>query len=135
MSKAIFTAGLNWKMVENKWPNFLESFRRFSPRKVSAMTEKDVKTLMKETGIVRNEKKIRATIENAKAILELEKKYGSVREYIGSYGREETRLQEDLRKRFKHLGPSSARMFLWSVGYPLTPTTEEKAWMKGHHER
>jgi DNA-3-methyladenine glycosylase I len=134
MSKAIFTAGLNWKMVENKWANFHRAFADFSPEKVAKLTEKDVKALMSDTGIVRNEKKIRATIMNAQSILALEKEFGSVREYLDSFGKKEDALQKDLQERFKHVGPSTARTFLWSVGHPLTPTKEEKAWMKGHHE-
>jgi len=134
MSKAIFTAGLNWKMVENKWPAFQKAFSGFSPAKVARLTEKDVATLMKDPGIVRNEKKIRATVENAKAILAIEKEFGSVKEYIGSFGGGEARLQTELQEKFKHVGPSTARMFLWMVNYPLTPTKEERMWMKGHPE-
>jgi 3-methyladenine DNA glycosylase Tag len=36
-------------MVE-KWPNFKKAFSGFSPEKVSKMTEKDVKSLMSDTG-------------------------------------------------------------------------------------
>lgn len=134
ISKAIFTAGLNWKMVENKWPAFRKAFYGFSPSRVAKLTEKDVTTLMKNEGIVRNEKKIRATMDNARTILSIEKEFGSVKGYVDSFGREEIRLQKDLQDRFKHVGPSTARMFLWTVNYPLTPTAEEKSWMKGHPE-
>jgi 3-methyladenine DNA glycosylase Tag len=132
MSKTIFTAGLNWRMVENKWDNFQRAFADFAPAKVAELTEKDVKALMKDTGIVRNERKIRATIQNAQAVLAIEKEFGSVREYLDSFGKKEEALQKDLQLRFKHLGPSTGRMFLWSVGHPLTPNREEKKWMKGH---
>ena len=134
MSKAIFTAGLNWSVVEKKWPNFRKAFGGFSPAKVAKLSEKEVESLMKDSGIVRNEKKIRATVENAKSILDLEKEFGSMKGYIESFGKEEGRLQEELQNKFKHLGPSTARTFLWMVGYPLTPTKEEKMWMKGHPE-
>ena len=46
---------------------------------------------------------------------------------------DEKSLQEDLQQRFQHLGPSTARMFLWSVAYPLTPNAEEKKWMTSHN--
>lgn len=134
MSKAIFTAGLNWKMVENKWPAFKKAFFGFSPAKVARLTEKDVATLMKNQGIVRNEKKIRATVENAKSILALAKEFGSIKGYFDSFKGGEVKLQTELQEKFKHVGPSTARMFLWEVGYRLTPTKEEKTWMKGHHE-
>jgi len=134
MSKAIFTAGLNWKMVENKWPAFQKAFHEFSPTKVAKLTEKDVNSLMKNQEIVRNEKKIRATVENAKTILAIEKEFGSIKGYIDSFKGGEVRLQKELQDRFKHVGPSTARMFLWMTDYPLTPTKEEKMWMKGHPE-
>lgn len=133
MSKAIFTAGLNWRMVENKWPDFRRAFMDFSPSKVAGLTEAEVRALMKNTGIVRNEKKIRATVENAKTVLALHKEFGFIVEYLDSFGKKEGRLLEDLQQRFSHVGPSTARTFLWMVGYPLTPTKEEREWMKGHH--
>jgi DNA-3-methyladenine glycosylase I len=129
MSRSLFTAGLNWSVVEKKWPNFRKAFSAFSPQKVSRMTEKDVKTLMGDTGIVRNERKIRATVHNAGEVVKLEKEFGSFKGYIGSFGKDEAKLLEDLQKRFKHVGGSTARTFLWSVGYNLTPTPEEKEWL------
>ena len=129
MSKAIFTAGLNWSMVEKKWPNFKKAFAAFTPEKVAKLTEKDVKTLMEDTGIVRNEKKIRATIHNAGEFVSLKKEFGSFKGYVASFGKDEERLQEDLQEKFQHVGGSTARMFLWSVGHDLTPNAEEKQWM------
>jgi DNA-3-methyladenine glycosylase I len=132
MSKAIFTAGLNWTVVENKWPNFRKAFKGFSPEKVSKMTEKDVQALMKDSGIVRNEKKIQATIMNARTFMDIKKEKGSMKAYVDSFGKREKELASEVQARFKHLGPSTTRMYLWSIGYPLTPTKEEKVWMKGH---
>lgn len=129
MSRALFTAGLSWSMVEKKWPNFRKSFAAFSPEKVAKMTEKDVESMMTNEGIVRNERKIRATIHNAAEFVSLKKEFGSFKGYVDSFGKDEGRLQEDLQKKFKHVGGSTARMFLWSSGYKLTPTPEEKTRM------
>jgi 3-methyladenine DNA glycosylase Tag len=132
MTKSIFTAGLNWTMIENKWPNFHKAFAEFSLPKVARFSDKNVKTLMKDTGIVRNEKKIRATIHNAGEFLKLQKEFGSIKKFIDSYGKDEDRLQEDVQSKFQHVGPSTARTFLWSSGCQLTPNKEEKKWMAGH---
>ena len=129
MTKTLFTAGLSWTMVETKWPNFRKAFAAFSPEKVAKMTQKDVKSLMSNDGIVKNERKIKATINNANEFLKLKKEFGSFRGYLDSEGKDEAKLQSDLQERFQHVGPSTARMFLWSVGHELTPTTEEKKWM------
>ena len=132
LTKSVFTAGLNWSVVENKWPDFQKAFAQFSLPKVAKFNAKDVKTLMGNTGIVRNEKKIKATIHNAGEFLKLQKEFGSVKKYIDSYGKDEERLQTDVQDRFQHVGPSTARTFLWSSGCQLTPNKEEKKWMAGH---
>jgi DNA-3-methyladenine glycosylase I len=135
MCKAVFSAGLNWRVIENKWSGFRKAFEGFVPEKVAKLSETEIRALMKDPDIVRNEKKIRATVQNAKTMVELKKEFGSMRSYIDSFGRKEEKLQDELQSRFKHVGPSSARTFLWMVGYKLTPTKEEKMWMKGHHEQ
>jgi len=134
MSRAIFSAGLNWQMVEKKWPHFQKAFRDFSPENVARLSERDIRALMQDSGIVRNEKKVRATVENARTILDLAKEHGSVKEYIAGFGTREGKLLEDLQYKFKHMGPATARVFLWSIGYSLTPAEDEKRWMKGHPE-
>ncbi|HYB76365.1 MAG TPA: DNA-3-methyladenine glycosylase I, partial [Nitrososphaerales archaeon] len=129
MTTHVFSAGLNWRVVENKRAAFRRAFADFSPEKVARYTEKDVKRLMSDTGIVRNERKIRSTIHNANELQEIKKEQGSFGKYLGIFEKREKELQADLQKRFHHMGPSTTRMFLWSVGYPLTPNAEEKRWM------
>ncbi len=134
MTKSIFTAGLNWSVVDKKWPSFQRAFVQFAPGKIAKFTEKNVSALMNDTGIVRNERKIKATVHNAGEVLKLQKEHGSFAKYIGSFGKDEERLLSDLQEKFQHLGVSTARTFLWSVGYQLTPNSEEKKWMAGHKE-
>lgn len=132
MTKTLFGAGLNWKVIDNKWSGFRKVFSGFSPSKVSRFTEKNVKTLMKNPEIVRNEKKLKATVYNAGEFLRIHKDFGSFKGYLDSFGKNEDRLLSDLQDKFHHIGPSSARTFLWSVGYQLTPNAEEKKWMARH---
>lgn len=134
MSHAIFQAGLNWKMIENKWSGFKKAFSGFSINKVARYDEEQVKSLMKNKDIVRNEKKIRAAIYNAQEFLKLKKEYGSFRKYIDSFKQDHDRLMEDLQMKFKHLGEYSSRTFLWMSGVKLKPNREEKAWMAKHHK-
>ena len=132
MTKSLFTAGLNWTVVDKKWPSFQKAFVQFSPGKVARFSDKNVSALMNDTGIVRNERKIRATIHNGGMFLTLQKEHGSFAKYLGSFGKDEERLLSELQEKFQHLGISTVRTFLWSVGYPLTPNKEEKKWMAGH---
>lgn len=132
MTKTLFSAGLNWKVVDNKWPGFRKVFSGFSPLKVSKLSDKNVKTLMKNPEIIRNEKKLKATVHNAGEFLKIRKNFGSFKGYLDSFEKNERGLLSDIQDRFLHVGPSTARTFLWSVGHRLTPTAEERKWMDAH---
>ena len=129
MTRALFQAGLNWKVIENKWPNFQKAFRNFSIKKIAKFGDKEIDKLMNDKGIVRNGSKIDSTIYNAQQSLIIAKDFGSFRDYIKSFGNDHTKLQKDLQARFHHLGESSSRTFLWMSGVKLKPTAEEKKWL------
>jgi len=135
MTKAIFQAGLNWRMIENKWPNFRRAFANFSTEKVSKFNRSDVKALMNDRGIVRNERKIDSTILNAQESLKLRGEFGSFGTYFKSFRGDEGRLIADLQQRFRHLGESSARTFLYMSGLKLKPTREELEWHSRHMKK
>jgi DNA-3-methyladenine glycosylase I len=68
-----FQAGLSWVTILRKRENFRKAFHQFDPAKIARYTAKDVARLMADPGIVRNRLKIEATIDNAKAYLQLRK--------------------------------------------------------------
>ena len=67
--------------------------------------------------MIRNRSKIEATVENANVMLELVAENGTFHDFLASHADPEATVQ-DLKGRFHHLGESSARGFLWSVGEP-----------------
>lgn len=118
MTRVIFMAGLSWKMIGRKWPNFGKAFNNFSVDQVARFDEKKIQKLMNNASIVRNRAKITATINNAKRFQSIKKKYGSFRQYLDSLDKSSnyTMVIKELRKSFSRIGPSSARIFLYSVG-------------------
>jgi DNA-3-methyladenine glycosylase I len=64
-------AGLSWLTILKKREGYRRAFRGFEPRVVASFCEEDFERLMGDAGIVRNRLKIRAAIENAKALLRL----------------------------------------------------------------
>ena len=42
MSKVIFTSGINWKVVEAKWPGIKEAFGGFDVEKVARLAPDDI---------------------------------------------------------------------------------------------
>jgi DNA-3-methyladenine glycosylase I len=67
-----FQSGLSWLIILRKREGFRSAFAGFDPRAVSAYGEADVSRLMADAAIVRNRRKIDATIANAHALLRLQ---------------------------------------------------------------
>ena len=118
MTRVIFLAGLSWKMIDKKWPNFRMAFKNFSVERVARFTQKDVQELMHDAGIVRNRAKITAAVDNARRFQNVRTEYGSFKQYLDSLDKSENYASviKDLGRKFSRVGPSSARIFLYSVG-------------------
>lgn len=128
-----FQAGLSWATVLRKRPAFREAFAQFDPEKVANFIEDDVTRLLQNAAIIRNAAKIRATINNARATLELRKKGGLV-EFVWGFQPEETprprtideiptqspesiALSKALRREgFKFVGPTTTFALMEAIG-------------------
>ena len=128
-----FQAGLSWRTVLAKRPAFREVFHGFDPDAVAAMTEADVARLMGDARIIRNERKIRAAVTNARATVALREHEGLVA-LVWSYqpGRtpeptrfaevpttseESTALSEELKRRgFAFVGPTTVHALMEAIG-------------------
>ena len=89
ISLEAFQSGLSWAIILRKRPTFREAFADFQPDTVAAYTDEDVKRLLGDAGIVRNRLKILATINNAKATINLREKGGLV-DFVWSFRPERT---------------------------------------------
>jgi 3-methyladenine DNA glycosylase Tag len=134
MSRAIFQAGLSWKLIDSKWDAYLRLFDGFDPRLVAAYGEGDVERIMADGGVVRTRKKIVATIENARVLCELERLHGTFATYLRSFGTYEE-LAADLRRRFKFLGELSAYYFVFRSGERVPRFEVWETTVAGDHPR
>ena len=75
-------AGLSWYTVLRKRENYRRVFAGFDPRKVARFDGKKVRSLLADTGIIRNRAKVAAAISNARRFLEIQKEFGSFDAYI-----------------------------------------------------
>jgi len=118
MTRVIFLAGLSWKMIDKKWPNFKKAFKNFSIERVAQFSDDNVEQLKSNPAIIRNRAKIMATINNARQFQNIKKEFGSFKQFIDSLDKSNNYalVIKELGKRFNRVGPSSARIFLYSVG-------------------
>ncbi len=129
-------AGLSWRTVLNKRENFRKAFRSFDPVKVAKFGKRDLERLMKDSGIIRNRLKIESAVTNAKALVKVQKEFGSFDSYIWSFtgGRtiknrlksleempaesdESRAMSKDMKKRgFRFCGPVICYAFMQAAG-------------------
>jgi 3-methyladenine DNA glycosylase Tag len=123
MCRVIFQSGLNWRVIEDKWPTTRKAFANFEVPKVANFSDADVENLMKDKGIVRNKGKIKAIIQNAQNVKAIAKQYGSFQKYLDSLDKSDNYAGaiRDLVGKFKWLGTPSAGLFLYTVGENINP--------------
>jgi DNA-3-methyladenine glycosylase I len=78
-------AGLSWRTILYRREGYRKAFYHFDARKMARMGPKDVRRLMKDTGIIRNRLKIHSAIQNAKAYLAVQKEFGTFDRYLWQF--------------------------------------------------
>ena len=116
MTKAVFQSGMSWKVVNSKWPGFQAGFQGFDVAAVAAMDESAIDDLAADTRIIRNRRKIAATVHNAQRLIELEEEYdGDIRNYLRAHADFYAALK-DVRKQFKYMGDTGTYYWLYVLG-------------------
>lgn len=80
-----FQAGLSWITVLKKRENFKKAFDNFDYKKIAIYNDNKFIELTQNAGIIRNKLKIKATISNAIAFMEIQKEFGSFSKYIWNF--------------------------------------------------
>lgn len=130
-------AGLSWEVILRKRRYLRRAFARFDVRKVARYTARDVRRLLANSNIIRNRAKIRATIINARKVLQIRGEFGSFNRFIWGFvkaGRPLAKryrtlaqipaqtavsvaMSKDLRRRgFRFVGPTICYAFMQAVG-------------------
>ncbi|WP_030143763.1 DNA-3-methyladenine glycosylase I [Mycetocola saprophilus] len=85
ISLEAFQSGLSWATILRKRSAFRAGFAGFDPERVAAFGEKDIERLLGDAGIIRNRRKIEATITNARATLALRDSGPGLAELVWSF--------------------------------------------------
>jgi DNA-3-methyladenine glycosylase I len=129
-------AGLSWSTILNKRVAYRAAFHDFEPTRIARYDDEDIARLLANAGIVRNRRKISATIENARAFLQVQAEFGSFDSYLWAFvggapvrhrfvslaelpakTPESGAMSKDLIKRgFHFVGPTICYAFMQSAG-------------------
>ena len=128
ITKAVFQSGMSWKVIESKWPGFSTAFDGFDPGRVAMFSPADVDRLAQDTGIVRNRRKIEATVSNANRLVELEQEHGGFGKFLASFSGFDEQWRA-LQKEFKFLGAFGAYYVLFVIGEEVPAHEDFRAQM------
>ena len=129
-------AGLSWLTILRKRPNYRHAYSDFEPERVAAYTARERARLLRDPGIVRNRRKVEASVANARTFVLVQREYGSFDSYlraaVGGPSRqnhfstlseipartaESEALSRDLKRRgFAFVGPTICYAFMQAVG-------------------
>lgn len=129
-----FQSGLSWLTILKKREAFRRAFDNFDPAVVAAYGENDIERLLGDASIIRNRRKIEATVTNARALIRLHDAGGSLSELVWgamperspvpetdgevpSTSPESVALARDLKGLgFKFVGPTTVFALMTAVG-------------------
>lgn len=129
-------AGLSWITILKRRENYKQVFDQFIIEKVANYSEEKIQALLQNEKIIRNEKKIRSAVTNAKRIIDIQEEYGSFSNFLWSYVNHQPiinhwstleevpantelskTINKDLKKRgFAFVGPTIIYSFMQAIG-------------------
>jgi DNA-3-methyladenine glycosylase I len=112
----IFSGGFRAKVVDAKWSNIRKAFDDFDVCKIASYDEEKISQIINTPNIIKNIPKIKATVNNAKKVVELQKRCNSFAGYIGSF-EDPLILANDLVEKFDFLGRETVWDFLKLIGF------------------
>lgn len=143
---AVFQAGLSWRVAASKLPVFRRAFADFDYCRVAGFDEPEIEALLTDPQMIRNPRKIRAIVANARAICRLSPEFPDFAAYLWHFTQQQTWQQtvpagaplnlqsslgtavaKDMKKRgFKFLGPTTVQLLLLAAGIVERRETEEQ---------
>jgi len=129
-------AGLSWAVILKRREGYRKAFDGFEPKTISKYSKKKIKELLNNSDIIRNEKKIKSTINNAKRFLEVKDEFGTFDKYIWGFvknktivneheswksipaiSKESDEMSKDMKKRgFTYVGPTICYAYMQTIG-------------------
>ena len=137
-------AGLSWATILKKREGYRRAFSGFDVQKVARYTTEKVEELLQDSSIIRNRKKIEATVVNAQCFIEVQEEFGTFDHYIWGFvnyktiqnnwktmkdvpvtTKESDLLSKDLKKRgFKFVGSTTIYAHMQAIGLVNDHTTD-----------
>jgi 3-methyladenine DNA glycosylase Tag len=128
MTRGVFRAGFNWRVIDNKWPGFEAAFHGFDPKLNAAMSEEEFDAHLKDTRIIRNAQKVASVRANAQFLVDLANQHGSAAAFFADWPDDDfVGLLEVMKTRAARCAGETAMRFFRTMGKASFITTRDVA--------
>ncbi|MGR4063887.1 MAG: DNA-3-methyladenine glycosylase I [Vulcanimicrobiaceae bacterium] len=133
VTRAVFQAGVTWRQVAAHWGAYRRAFSDFDVARVARFDDSDIARVLETPGVLRSPRKVRATVANAGALMEIDRA-GGIPAYLKSFA-SYAELSRDLRARLTYFGEMNVWYFLFRVGEPVPDFEQWIQAIPGDHPR
>lgn len=117
MTRCVFQAGFNWKVIEHKWAGFEEAFHGFNPLGLAHLAPEKWEMYAEDTRIVRNWTKIKTVLDNAHFLIDTAAEHGSFASVFAQWpASDQIGLMAWLKKAGSRLGGNTGMYFIRFMG-------------------
>lgn len=117
MTRRVFQAGMQHRVINERWPAFERYFWDFEPEKLMLLSEDQLERAMLEPGLIRHWGKLKTIPANAAVMVDLGRQAGGFGHWLGAWSDEQlVLLWRGLARQFVRLGGMSAPRFLRLAG-------------------
>lgn len=134
IARAVFQAGVSWAQIAKHWNAYRSAFVDFDVATVAAYDDDAIERVLATPGVLRMRRKVVATIANARALLNVEREYGSFDRYVARFAGY-TELATDMKRRFSFIGDMSVWYVLFRTGNAVPPFESWVQTIPGEHPR
>jgi len=133
MTLEVFQCGLSWRIVLVKRAALRAAFFRFAPQRVAALSRRDIDRIASDPAVIRNRRKIEATVDNARRFVAIAEVHGSYRRWLNALPaalpRQRAALYPLFRETFRFMGPETTKCYLMGVG-KIDAAHDRNCWMR-----
>jgi len=117
MTRCVFQAGFNWKVIEHKWADFETAFYGFNPKGLAYLAPEKWDAYLEDKRVVRNWIKLKSVLANAHFVWNVAEQQGSFGKVFADWPvNDQVGLMQWLKKDGSRLGVSTAMYFIRFMG-------------------
>lgn len=129
LTRAVFNAGMTWRVVDAHWPALAEAFADFDPEIVAGYDEQDVDRLVADERLIQSRGKLAAVPANARTFVELADAHDGFDRWLAGMDDYDAR-ERALCSHFRYVGEFGAFWSQYTLGVPV-PDYREWARSRG----